>query len=179
MKSCMVCEHSDRAHIEDGLLRKVACRKLAAQFGVSPSAIWRHKHHLGRSIVCTGERPLLDRIEALMVRLEKIAAQAETGKDLRAAVCAMREIREAIELLARLTGQMPLPGRSVTLGVAVNINQSHSAPSLNDGDLELQIAMDVAEATRGFDPQEIARLRRLAERNRISDDRTLDVHAAS
>ncbi len=60
---------------------------------------------------------------------------------------------------------MPLPGHGVTVGVAVNINQGHSASGLNDRDLDLQIAMDVAEATRGFDPREIDRLKRLVVQN--------------
>lgn len=164
MKPCMVCQHPEKAHIEDALLRRVACAKLGEQYGLSPSAIWRHKKHLGRSVVCTGERPLLDRLEALMNRLENIAQKAETSKDWKAAIAGMREIRESIELLARLTGAMPLPGHAVTVGVAVNVTAGQPRDDVSNYDLELQIASSVREATDNFDPRTIERMKRVVER---------------
>jgi hypothetical protein len=164
MKPCMVCEHPEKATIEDALLRKVACAKLGTQYGLSSSAIWRHKKHLGRSVVCIGERPLLDRLEALMNRLENIAQKAETSKDWKAAIAGMREIRESIELLARLTGAMPLPGHAVTVGVAVNVTAGQSRSDVSNYDLDLQIASSVAEATDNFDQRTIERMKRLVER---------------
>lgn len=160
----MVCEHENRASVEDALLRKVACAKIAEQYGLSASAIWRHKQHLGRSVVCAGATPLVDRIETLINRIEKIAQQAESAKEFKSAIAGMREIRESIELLARLSGQMPLPGRSVSVGVSVNVSAGHSRNDASNHDLDLQIAADVREATNDFDPQVIARMKRLLER---------------
>jgi hypothetical protein len=164
MRPCMVCEHENRSSVEDALLRKVACAKVAEQFGLSASAIWRHKQHLGRSVVCAGATPLVDRIESLINRIEKIAQRAESAKEFKSAISGMREIRESIELLARLTGQMPLPGHSVNLGVAVNITTGHSRNDVTDHDLNIQIASDVKEATDNFDPRTIDRMKRLLER---------------
>jgi len=167
MKPCTVCEHKDRATIEDGILRRVAHRIIGEQYGLNQHAIWRHSKHLGRSVVCDGTRPLLDRVESLMVRLEKIATKAESSKELKVAVSAMREVRESIELLARLSGQMPLPGHSVTVGVAVNVNNGHSVVDQSNFDLDLQIAGSVAEATDNFDPRVLERMKRLLQKNAV------------
>ncbi len=57
-------------------------------------------------------------------------------------------------------------GAGVSVGVAVNVNTSRSTNEFTDRDLDMQIALDVAEATNNFDPRQIERLKRLAK-NRL------------
>jgi hypothetical protein len=164
MRSCKVCVHEQRARIEDALLRKTALAKIGEQYGISLHIIWRHSKHIGRSIITKGKTPLIDRVEALMDRLESISAKAQSAKEWHACVSAMKEVRCSLELLAKLTGQMPAAGQGVTVGVAVNVSTSHSASNLNDRDLDVQIAVDVSEATNGFDQATIERMKRLVQR---------------
>jgi hypothetical protein len=60
---------------------------------------------------------------------------------------------------------MPSPGRSVTVGVAVNVSNDHSRNGASNHDLNLQIAASVSEATDGFDPRIIENMRRLLQRS--------------
>lgn len=166
MRQCKVCAHPDRAAIEDALLRRTATVRIGEQFGVSQWSVVRHSKHLSRSVICSGPTPLLDRIEALTVRLESIVGHAESGKDWRCAVMAVREMRETLELVARLTGAMPSAGQGTRVAVAVNVTTGHPTSSLNDMDLDVQIAASVAEATDNFNAQTIERMKRLVARNR-------------
>jgi hypothetical protein len=162
MQSCKTCVHAKRAAIEDAILRKVPHARIGEEFGLSHHSIYRHSKHLSRSVIVNGTQPVLNRVEALMDRLEKIAQRAESGKDWRAAVAAMREVRGSLELVAKLTGQIAPAGSGVTVGVAVNVNTGHSAADLSDRDLDTHIALEVAAATNGFDPRVIERMKRLA-----------------
>jgi hypothetical protein len=174
----MVCVHPQREKIEDALLRQEACEKIGIQFGVSQWSVGRHSKHLGRSVITTGDRPLLDRVSSLLDRLDSIAAKAQSAKAWSAVVAAMREIREALELLARLTGQMPSASQGVRVGVAVNVTTGHSAGDLSIRELDVEIAQSVAEATNNFDPATIERMRRLAQRS-AQTGLLLEVDAAS
>jgi DNA-binding Lrp family transcriptional regulator len=164
MKACMVCEHPERASIEDARLRNVPCNKIAQQYSLSPSAVWRHSQHLGRSVVVTAGTPLIDRVEALMTRLESISAKAQTAKEWHAAVAAMKEVRCSLELVAKLTGQLVSTGGRLTVGVAVNVSSGAPRNAVSDHDLDLQIAASVREATNDFDSRTIERMKRLLDR---------------
>jgi hypothetical protein len=183
MNRCKVCVHPERQKIEDLLLRKEPCATIGAQFGVSLWSVNRHSKHLGRSVVVNGSQPLLDRLEALLDRLESIASKAQSAKDWRAAVAGLREVREGLELLARLTGQMPSVGHGSSVAVAVNVTTGHQANELTPRELDVQIALEVYEATDHFNVETMERMRRLVARNdrtlprSVSDDRILDVRA--
>lgn len=179
MRACKACVHPKRNEIEDLLLRKTPHSKIGEQYGISLYSVFRHSKHLGRSIVCAGDRPLMDRLEALLNRLEQISEKAQSAKAWSATVSAMREVRETLELIARLTGEYPLASQGVRVGVSVNVATGHPANNLGDRDLELQLAMDVSEATNDFDPATIAKLQRLVQKNRIGDGMLLEMETAS
>jgi len=71
----------------------------------------------------------------------------------------MLEARNCVELLARLRGELQSTS-GVQVGVAVNVAGSVHA---TNEELDRMIAVRVSEATRGFNPQEIERLREIAE----------------
>jgi NAD(P)-dependent dehydrogenase (short-subunit alcohol dehydrogenase family) len=179
MRPCKVCEHPERHRIEDALLRRVSCASIEAQFGVSHWSVGRHRQHLGRSvIVADSSQPLLGRLDALFQRLDLIAGKAETAKDWKATVSALREVRECVELLARLTGQMPTVGHGSSVAVAVSVNTGHPANELTGRELDTQIAMEVFAATNGFDAETVERMKRLVAKSQ-SDDRILELTTAS
>jgi hypothetical protein len=168
MKHCSICCHPQRASIENALLEGKSCNKIATATGASWSAIYRHSQHLERANLhvlteAVTNVPILDRIECLVARLESIAAAATKVKQWQAGVLALREVRNCLELLAKMKNLMPQAGSSIRLavGIGVNVSKQPSARSLSSMDLEMQIAEDVRDATNNFNPAAIARMQRL------------------
>lgn len=171
-QTCSVCKHPKRASIEAALLRNISLRKIAEEHGASAWSIHRHSKHVARVIAkaaseearqVTEASNLLGRVESLLDECREIAKNAKENKAWPAAVAALREVRSCVELLARLRGELKQSGTQVNVGVAVNLPQPGA--SEDDGDVELQIARHVAEATAGFDPVEIRRLQMLLGRS--------------
>jgi len=88
-------------------------RNIAERFGVSTTALARHKKgHIPRLVeaaqaaegaqaVASG-RELIDELEALRGRVRAILDRAEAGGELRVALQAVRELRETIKAQAEL-----------------------------------------------------------------------------
>jgi hypothetical protein len=165
MKPCKVCVHEKRAEIESAILRHEPHARIGERTGLSLYSVYRHSKHLGRSIITKGKEPLLDRVEALMSRLERIGQRAESGKDWRACIAVMRELRESLMFIGRLTGEILPTGQGVHVNVAMAVTTGRQTHDLSDGDLDTRIAMEVAQATDNFDPATIERLRRLAQKS--------------
>lgn len=82
-KRCIVCNHPDRAEIDRGLLSGVAYRPLAAQYGLSPSALSSHNRHLKQQLALqehrAGRKTLLDQLELLSVHLDRLYHTASSN----------------------------------------------------------------------------------------------------
>jgi len=92
-------------------------------------------------------------------------------------VSALREVREGLELLAKLTGQYHT-GQGSTVAVAVSVNTGLPTNELSGRELDVQIAREVFAATNGFDAETVERMKRLVVKSK-SDDRILELTAAS
>jgi hypothetical protein len=111
---CTVCSHPQRDEIDRALASGQTIRRLAPLYGVSESAISRHKrNHLPVAIARAREvtevanaKDMLDQVRGLEAKARSILAQAEAAGDLRVALSAIREARGCLELLARLTGEL-------------------------------------------------------------------------
>jgi DNA-binding Lrp family transcriptional regulator len=169
MRPCTVCRHPERPAIENALLKRESSSRIAERVGLSNWSILRHRKHLERGVVVERVDPnlsLVERIELCSRRVDAIASAATMAKSWSAATQALRELRCCLELLARMSGVLKPAGINVAVGVGVNVNshtQQLPAGKMTDLDLDYQLAMDVAEATHGFDEIEIARLRALAQ----------------
>ncbi len=104
VKRCSVCNHPSRPEIDQGLMAAVPYRTLAGQFGLSPSALCRHTKHLARALDaqqrCEDESQqaaLLDRLDLLNTRLDRLFNSAA---DLRSLHVALGCIRESLRLLS-------------------------------------------------------------------------------
>jgi DNA-binding FrmR family transcriptional regulator len=166
MKYCKVCVHPARSAIENAVLSGgVSLRRIAAEIGgTSAWAIRRHRAHLPKELV-RGERAeevaaadsLLARLELLIGRFHGIATMAESRKDWTPAVQALREVRQALELLARLRGELDAARIKVqVLNQQVNIGISNDDP-------DTEIALLISKVTNGFSAMELERYRALAE----------------
>ena len=111
---CSVCEHAARREIDKALVtRSDSMRNIAERFGVSTTALARHKkRHIpqlvraAESIQATQEATsgaaLMEELEALRGRVRAILDRAEAGGELRVALQAVRELRETIKAQAEL-----------------------------------------------------------------------------
>jgi hypothetical protein len=114
-RTCRVCVHDDRESIDAALLQGTPLRALGKRFGVSKDSLHRHRrdgHVAGSLKVLHGEkvearaRSLLDRIEDVVSRVERVADSAEEDGKPTLVLQAAKELRETIRLLGQATGEL-------------------------------------------------------------------------
>lgn len=116
MPECSICTHPDHDQIDEGLVAGVPYSRLVAAHGVKKSALGRHRErHLSPALaqLRSAGRPLdeqyrsaLSRIEDLYVRAGRILDVAESKGAASTSLAAIRELRQIVELLARVTGEL-------------------------------------------------------------------------
>ena len=113
--SCSVCAHEDRDAIDAELVRGVSLRAIAsAHPPLTHHAIGRHKRaHLSPALIAAHERrvernagSLLDRVEDLISRAERLLRAAERDGRASTALSAVRELRSLLELWGKATGEL-------------------------------------------------------------------------
>ncbi len=111
---CTVCTHPQKEEINKLLVAGTPSRNIAARFGASASAVFRHKQdHLPTVLVAAAEArgiahgaSLLDQLRGLQARASQILEEAANSGDLRTALMAVREARGCMELIAKATGEL-------------------------------------------------------------------------
>jgi len=101
---CSVCAHPSLADIDRDLEAGVPYRALAAQNGLSRSALQRHLKHLARRLAqerwhahLAHQAALLEKLETLEVRLDRLF---HTASDFRLPHVALGCLRESLRLLS-------------------------------------------------------------------------------
>lgn len=123
MTQCTVCRHEDREAIDGALASGQPYRSLAERYDLTKDALARHRRaHLSPAIKATqaereakGAATAADRVEALYLRAERVLEAAEDAGAASVSLQAIRELRQCVELLARITGE--LDERPVTVNV--------------------------------------------------------------
>ncbi len=114
-RTCTVCMHKDREAIDTALVEGEAVRPVASRYvPLSKTALQRHKdEHLPKALMqaqaaqeVAHADSLLDQVQSIQGRTLAILTAAETSKDGRLALGAIREARSNLELLAKLTGEL-------------------------------------------------------------------------
>lgn len=123
--TCKICAHKDRAAIDRAIVENDSLRSIAKQYLVSASAVNRHKKHIPKALTSakraaerTAANSLLNRVEKLVGRCERLLDSAEAAREWGAAASAAREIRGSIELLAKLGGELQSGGARVAIAIA-------------------------------------------------------------
>jgi hypothetical protein len=123
-RTCTVCRHAERSTIDADLITGAPRRELARRYGLSATSVGRHADaHLTERLAQAAEAAqvdahgLLDRVQTLVADLEHMLAEAKAGRDFHGFLRVVRELRPAIELLGRATGE--LTTGSVTVNVAI------------------------------------------------------------
>jgi hypothetical protein len=113
-RSCTVCTHDEGHAINVALVQRVPYRDIARQYGVSKDALSRHlRDHVPQQLVKASEAleaadadDLLEQVRGLQARTLNILEAAETSREHRTALAAIRETRSNLELLAKLLGEL-------------------------------------------------------------------------
>jgi transposase-like protein len=124
-RRCTVCGHHERHSVDEALVSDAPYRSVAKRFGLSESAVYRHKtEHLPAHLMKAREveevaraDDLLEQVRYLQAHALDILDRAEKSGDLRTALAAISQARGNLELLGKLAGE--LDERSV-----VNLNIS-------------------------------------------------------
>lgn len=139
MTQCTVCNSPHRASIELGLANKVPLRTVAKRYGISYHACHRHlKNHMPPQLIAqlltrepmteidleklrvTESEGLLHCLVAQRGRLYKLADEAETLGDIRAASGVHGQISRNLELTGKLLGDIRAGTTNITQNVLVN-----------------------------------------------------------
>ncbi len=113
-RRCTVCDHLQRHSIDEALVGGAPYRSVAKRFGLSESAVYRHKtDHLPAHLLKAREveeaaraDDLLDQVRNLQTHVLGILERAEKAGDLRTALAAISQARGNLELLAKLAGEL-------------------------------------------------------------------------
>lgn len=117
-------EHQERAEIEVMLARGVPVRKIAEDFGLTKSAVHRHKARMVEQMAAaptakdTNADELLGKLRILQGEAEAILGKARKAGDHRNALAAIKESRSIVELLAKMLGE-------IQTGTTLNITISN------------------------------------------------------
>lgn len=114
-RTCTVCTHPRRVEIDRALVAGGSNRVIARQYGVSHDAVRRHRRHLSAKLTKAAAArvdrealSLVDQMEAHLATakavLDRVVPQQGRVRAFEAAA-ALREVREALMAIARLTGQ--------------------------------------------------------------------------
>ncbi len=113
-RRCTVCTHDLRDEVDRALVAGEPFRSIAARFGLSKTALIRHKRsHIPACLTLAHEAAevcraddLLGQVAALRDRAINILDCAESAGELDVALRAIRETRSCLEVLARLLGEL-------------------------------------------------------------------------
>ncbi len=113
-RRCTVCDHPERHSIEEALVTGAPYRSVAKRFGLSESAVYRHKaEHLPAHLLKAKEveevaqaGDLLEQVRNLQAHALDILERAEKTGDLRTALAAISQARGNLELLGKLAGEL-------------------------------------------------------------------------
>jgi transposase-like protein len=113
-RRCTVCDHPGRHGIDEALVSGAPYRSVAKRFGLSESAVYRHKtEHLPAHMLKAREveetaraDDLLAQVRNLQTHALVILERAEKSGDLRTALAAISQARGNLELLGKLAGEL-------------------------------------------------------------------------
>lgn len=181
-RNCTVCLHESRDEIDRALVGGTSNTSLSRQFGLTEQAVRRHAHrHIPQAAIrgemqrrVTNLVPVAERVERLVQRLEGLADQANEARRGDELLRVARELRPALELLGRATGELKSDGGvTIVNQLGVSLDEARAAVeayqrvSAIDEAMVAEQVMDFACKRAGSTP---GYRRRLLERLRVPSD---------
>lgn len=136
-QSCRICSSSSADAVNADLTRGLSVRDVAARFGFSRSGTDRHARRcLPRALAAcqVPQQTLADQLTGLWAEAKRLQAQAEADGDTRAALVALRQLVDLVELEMRA---MPptLRGPQKQVQITVCYEKPKVRPALSDTQL--------------------------------------------
>jgi hypothetical protein len=140
-QTCTVCRHENRAEIDHALVAGEPFRNIAARFGTSAAALFRHKQRdLPCSLVKAKEaadevqaETLFERLRALNRETTGILKAARAAQNHAIALHAIARAEKQLELEARLLGEL---NDSAKVAIGINVNPQPDLSVLTDDELK-------------------------------------------
>ena len=110
-RKCTVCIHEKVEEINQALLNGVSYRDIAGQYGLSDSAIDRHKQkgHIAKELVKGDEKEkqgkavtLYGSFESIRAKVDETIASAEDDRNWSVVLQGLRELRELFKLKVQM-----------------------------------------------------------------------------
>jgi hypothetical protein len=132
---CKICSHPQRTAIDRAIAAGDSCRMIATMFATSKDAVYRHKTGCMQNLVPTmvtlpayqtssdvattkqTVTTVLQRVSSLIDVLEKQANECSNDKDRRNMTATATALLKALELNAKLTGELDCGGTKVQVNV--------------------------------------------------------------
>lgn len=112
-RPCSVCAHEKSEAITLEILRGNPLRAIASKYGLSTSAVHRHKGHIPSTLAKYDDvqevaepNSIVKRIMELDNRADLIYRQAMGENDLKTALNALKELRELTSIYGKLAGEI-------------------------------------------------------------------------
>ncbi len=115
-RRCQACDNKHLRRIDAALLRGDTFASVARRFQLSPDSVSRHHKHIKTALVIAREErqrdaeygdDLLSELGRIIADCERLQLDAEHRQDVRAALAGITPRLKALELKAKLTGQLP------------------------------------------------------------------------
>lgn len=114
VRVCTICSHESQDQIDRLLLDGIPRRRIAAQFGVSETALRRHHgDHIPAKLAKAQEAAEVAQADDLLAQLKALRSKAidlliksEKTGDFRTALAGVREARGCLETMAKLQGEL-------------------------------------------------------------------------
>ena len=127
-RTCTVCGHAERAEIDQALLSGEPLRNIAARFGMSTSALVRHKRQDIPATLAKAKQAadgvqadtLFDRLRAINRETVEILREARESSSPSIALAAINRVERQLEFEARLLGQLN-DATKVAVGIKVSV----------------------------------------------------------
>jgi hypothetical protein len=127
-RPCSICNHPSQSDISRDLLSGIHYREIARRHSVTIAALSTHlKNHIAgpiRRIIqaetnlakdCLTVEPVLMQMRRLNNHVLRVLTIAEASKDQAMVLAAVKEARENLQLVAKLTGELNVPAIAVSV----------------------------------------------------------------
>ncbi|WP_442756731.1 hypothetical protein ACNHKD_09135 [Methylocystis sp. JAN1] len=117
-RPCLCCNHPERDKIDAAIVGGVNAEAISKQYGITKQALWRHRSaHLPKAAIeaakaeraeAEGRRgaTLLEQAHELLDKARDLLAKAEDSGDIQTALRGVKEARECLVFIGRLTGDV-------------------------------------------------------------------------
>lgn len=139
---CTICHHKQRESIDVDITSGVSNRTIATQYGVSISAVQRHRSHIPKALAEAKQAEDLARSDDLLEQLERALKIAWTvvnscleAGDNRTVLQGVKEIRESIKFLCEIAAEIAKRKDQEQTADAETITSEYDFSLLTDDEL--------------------------------------------